>query len=563
MKLKEKKSIESFKIADQLTNYIDLMQQDYENELEWLSEEDSEKRKITIGSLYALCIEYYLKSILLTNLEFQIPSENVDLQNFINQLTEEDELKIITSEISLNELKSMLNIYYNQNHITCNSSQLNQNAKLLTLNSFKEYSHDISKMLGIKNLNNTSITYLPEEIKKYILDQIYNHLMYDTKDVQDISIDFIVNPQEFIENIIKSPNVASAFPEGRYAIFNGKVPNLEILKTICDATESAALLYQKYTGKRLIEVTSINYEEQHTNRMLIFANDNSPIYLLTTDGTIKGIIDLETNKDVYNIDSSSYFHINEEKRYGTYDLDVFQIDMLSDGILYYQNDEDINLVVSNAKRLFESTNESKVQLYQTAITKTLNPKRIAINKINLSKKIVKDAISNFIMDERANKRKNIINSFEDDKLYNTKNYEYATITEFSDEVQLEFDKVEQYFKIKHEFYLDKIMTEIDYLSQKIENNEMKPEDVEIELHKIGIPTKLDFLAKQEQKILISKLHDLDRDFQNFCNVGERNEMIKTNRPSKTGLSPERIEEGISSIDSFDLECQINNSQIQK
>lgn len=563
MKLKEKKSIESFKIADQLTNYIDLMQQDYENELEWLSEEDSEKRKITIGSLYALCIEYYLKSILLTNLEFQIPSENVDLQNFINQLTEEDELKIITSEISLNELKSMLNIYYNQNHITCNSSQLNQNAKLLTLNSFKEYSHDISKMLGIKNLNNTSITYLPEEIKKYILDQIYNHLMYDTKDVQDISIDFIVNPQEFIENIIKSPNVASAFPEGRYAIFNGKVPNLEILKTICDATESAALLYQKYTGKRLIEVTSINYEEQHTNRMLIFANDNSPIYLLTTDGTIKGIIDLETNKDVYNIDSSSYFHINEEKRYGTYDLDVFQIDMLSDGILYYQNDEDINLVVSNAKRLFESTNESKVQLYQTAITKTLNPKRIAINKINLSKKIVKDAISNFIMDERANKRKNIINLFEDDKLYNTKNYEYATITEFSDEVQLEFDKVEQYFKIKHEFYLDKIMTEIDYLSQKIENNEMKTEDVETELHKIGIPTKLDFLAKQEQKILISKLHDLDRDFQNFCNVGERNEMIKTNRTSKTGLSPERIEEGISSIDSFDLECQINNSQIQK
>lgn len=88
-------SIKSIECGNRILEMIYPILLDFEQNKERLSKMEKETYNTMLGSQFALVCEYYLKGLLIPNMQIVIPEE---LKNRIASLSEEQELMIIVSD---------------------------------------------------------------------------------------------------------------------------------------------------------------------------------------------------------------------------------------------------------------------------------------------------------------------------------------------------------------------------------------------------------------------------------------------------------------------------------
>lgn len=181
-----------------------------------------------LGSQFALICEYYLKGLLIPNMQVEIPEE---LKDKITSLSEEQELMIIVSDEEKIKADPILG------HLDRKQLRL-----LLNSNSLKSLGHSLICLLGTKTLEENKKIYLPEFIRRRIVESIKAKLIDAGAKTPEEQLkyklhistpipgtnerDWIDYGDKIIEEEVSNPSVSDAFPKGRYGIFDGFVSNV-------------------------------------------------------------------------------------------------------------------------------------------------------------------------------------------------------------------------------------------------------------------------------------------------------------------------------------------------
>lgn len=182
-----------------------------------------------LGSQLALVCEYYLKGLLIPNIQVEIPEE---LKDKITSLSQEQELMIIVSDEEKIKADPILG--------KLDKKQLRL---LLSSNSLKNIGHSLICLLGTKTLTNNKKIRLPENLRRNIIMSLKSKLHDDNAKTLKERIEFrhyIHKPiqetrgrdrvefgDKIIEDEISNASVSDAFPRGRYGIFDGFVSNVD------------------------------------------------------------------------------------------------------------------------------------------------------------------------------------------------------------------------------------------------------------------------------------------------------------------------------------------------
>ena len=240
-----------------------------------MSEEEYEDSSKKIGSKLALICEYYLKGLLLPDLDITVPDSDNDLQLIASQLTDDEKYRLIINEPTI--AKTIFDKYKNINGMS------EKRIRKLQGISVKVFSHEISKMIGTLTMDKELLSKLSPQIRKNIYREMrhYFYPLYNcgTSYTEDelkqrialSKLEFLVydNSESFIDNktnhrvlnkfkeyekILSDEKVTDAYPKSRYGHLDGYTPNNEFLLFLADAIRKSLKL--KY--KNMITITDLN-----------------------------------------------------------------------------------------------------------------------------------------------------------------------------------------------------------------------------------------------------------------------------------------------------------------
>lgn len=239
-----------------------------------MSEEEKDIQKAIIGSQLGLACEYYLKGLIIPNITIEVPEE---LEQTVGQLTEEQELMIIVSDIEKIKKDPVL------------SKLDKRQLRILSQNSIKNIGHSLIYLLGTKTFEDNKKTFLGKLTRSAIIENMRGNFF--EKEYLDSAKGFmewfeLTKPLEGkdhfskfdkkIEEEIESETVSDAFARGRYSIFEDYLPNIDILYKLVYAIREGI----KYQYPNVVEV--IRDDEETIGRYIypdseetIFVYDNS------------------------------------------------------------------------------------------------------------------------------------------------------------------------------------------------------------------------------------------------------------------------------------------------
>ena len=239
-----------------------------------MSEEEKDIQKAIIGSQLGLACEYYLKGLIIPNIKIEVPEE---LEEEVGQLTEEQELMIIVSDIEKIKKDPVL------------SKLDKRQLRLLSKDSIKNIGHSLIYLLGTKTFEDNKKTFLGKLTRSAIIENMRGNFF--EKEYLDSAKGFmewfeLTKPLEGkehfskfdkkIEEEIDSVEVSDAFARGRYSIFEDYLPNIDILYKLVYAIREGI----KYQYPNVVEV--IRDDEETVGRYIypdseetIFVYDNS------------------------------------------------------------------------------------------------------------------------------------------------------------------------------------------------------------------------------------------------------------------------------------------------
>lgn len=239
-----------------------------------MSEEEKDIQKAIIGSQLGLACEYYLKGLIIPNIKIEVPEE---LEEEVGQLTEEQELMIIVSDIEKIKKDPVL------------SKLDKRQLRLLSKDSIKNIGHSLIYLLGTKTFEDNKKTFLGKLTRSAIIENMRGNFF--EREYLDSAKGFmewfeLTKPLEGkehfskfdkkIEEEIDSVEVSDAFARGRYSIFEDYLPNIDILYKLVYAIREGI----KYQYPNVVEV--IRDDEETVGRYIypdseetIFVYDNS------------------------------------------------------------------------------------------------------------------------------------------------------------------------------------------------------------------------------------------------------------------------------------------------
>lgn len=215
--------------GNKLLDKIYPMLLEYNDNFDNLSSFEKEAYNTIIGSQFALICEYYLKGLVIPNIQVIIPEK---LKDKIGTLNEEQELMIIVSDgekISKDEDLSKLD-----------KKELRL---LLSANSLKSFGHSLISLLGTETLDDNKRIVLPNNIRKNIIDEmkkgLYNpdnktfkekyeyKINLNTPIKRDLEGRLLFIGDKIIEENLSLSSINEAFPKGRYGIFDGFISDVD------------------------------------------------------------------------------------------------------------------------------------------------------------------------------------------------------------------------------------------------------------------------------------------------------------------------------------------------
>ena len=196
---------------------------EYNENFDSLSNFEKETYNTIIGSQFALICEYYLKGLVIPNVQVIVPEE---LKDKIDTLNEEQELMIIVSDEEKIRKDPVLN--------KLDKKELRL---LLSDNSLKSFGHSLIALLGTETLGDNKKIVLPKNIRKNILTEMKNRLYgsdnqtfkerhefrnyLNTPIQRDGEGQLLFLGDKIIEEGLSLSSINDAFPKGRYGIFDG------------------------------------------------------------------------------------------------------------------------------------------------------------------------------------------------------------------------------------------------------------------------------------------------------------------------------------------------------
>ena len=155
-------SMACIECGNKLLEKIYPMLLEYNDNFDKLSNFEKETYNTILGSQFALVCEYYLKGLFIPNIKVVIPEE---LKTKIDKLTEEQELMIIVSDDEKIRKDPLL-------------SKLDRKELrlLLSINSLKSFGHSLISLLGTETFDDNKRVVLPNNIRKYILNEMKSRL---------------------------------------------------------------------------------------------------------------------------------------------------------------------------------------------------------------------------------------------------------------------------------------------------------------------------------------------------------------------------------------------------
>ena len=224
-------SMACIECGNKLLEKIYPMLLEYNDNFDKLSNFEKETYNTILGSQFALVCEYYLKGLFIPNIKVVIPEE---LKTKIDKLTEEQELMIIVSDDEKIRKDPLL-------------SKLDRKELrlLLSINSLKSFGHSLISLLGTETFDDNKRVVLPNNIRKYILNEmksrLYNPADKTFEDRQKFR-NYINTPikhateggrldfgDKIVEENLSLPSTSDAFPRGRYGIFDGFISDVDYL----------------------------------------------------------------------------------------------------------------------------------------------------------------------------------------------------------------------------------------------------------------------------------------------------------------------------------------------
>lgn len=228
---KFKSSIKSLECGNRILKIVEPIYMDFKKRKALLSEKEQEITETIIGSQLGLACEYYLKGLIIPNINISIPYE---LKDYITSLSEEQELMIIVSDEEKIKNDPVLG--------KLNKKQLRL---LMDGNSLKNIGHSLIHLLGSRTMNDNKRIYLKENVRRSIITslksklhngdaktdkEMLRFLIYLSEPIQGSRIDEdLDNADKIIEDEIAESRISDAFPKGRYGIFDGFSPNIDWL----------------------------------------------------------------------------------------------------------------------------------------------------------------------------------------------------------------------------------------------------------------------------------------------------------------------------------------------
>lgn len=224
-------SMACIECGNKLLEKIYPMLLEYNDNFDKLSNFEKETYNTILGSQFALVCEYYLKGLFIPNIKVVIPEE---LKTKIDKLTEEQELMIIVSDDEKIRKDPLL-------------SKLDRKELrlLLSINSLKSFGHSLISLLGTETFDDNKRVVLPNNIRKYILNEmksrLYNPADKTFEDRQKFR-NYINTPIKYateegrldfgdkiVEENLSLSSTSDAFPRGRYGIFDGFISDVDYL----------------------------------------------------------------------------------------------------------------------------------------------------------------------------------------------------------------------------------------------------------------------------------------------------------------------------------------------
>lgn len=252
-------STESIECGNKILEMIYPMLIEFDQNKGYLSKMEQETYNTMLGSQFALICEYYLKGLLIPNIQVEIPEE---LKDKITSLSEEQELMIIVADEEKIKTDPILG-----------KLDRKQLRLLLGSNSLKSLGHSLICLLGTKTMPENKEIHLPDNLRRHIVRSLKGKL-YDT-DIKDLEgyvkfkkniqtpingnniDDKLDNGDAIIEEEISKSSVSDAFPKGRYGIFDGFVSNIDWISELAFSIRDEI----KHQYPNLIEVFKCKREK--------------------------------------------------------------------------------------------------------------------------------------------------------------------------------------------------------------------------------------------------------------------------------------------------------------
>ena len=272
-------SIACIECGNKLLEKIYPMLLEYNDNFDKLSNFEKETYNTILGSQFALVCEYYLKGLFIPNIKVVIPEE---LKTKIDKLTEEQELMIIVSDDEKIRKDTLL-------------SKLDRKELrlLLSINSLKSFGHSLISLLGTETLDDNKRVVLPNNIRKYILEEmkrrLYNPTAKTFEDRQKFR-SYINTPIKYaseggrldfgdkiVEENLSLPSTSDAFPRGRYGIFDGFISDVDYLSSLAFSIRNNI----KHQFSNLIEIFR---SKNDSFGKFIYPDKETKIIIKDTDG---------------------------------------------------------------------------------------------------------------------------------------------------------------------------------------------------------------------------------------------------------------------------------------
>ena len=300
----ERKVESAIKCINQADNLLSIFRKKYiefqEDKKDMSLEEINDNERL-LGSQFGLICEYYLKGLLLPCIEFDIPTDAPELQVVIDNLTPEQEYKLLIGD---KDIKSELSRIYNIAPKKINKL-IEQSIKKIGGNG-----HDLSYFIGTQFLQENRKIKLPLDVRKeiykgmesYFSDKLtpksheeWKKFLIDFYVIDDVSSERTNTHEVEFETTIADSSISDAFFSGRYGHLENYIPNLEALYHLAYSIRDS--IKKQYPNA--ISITDGIFDGYNNSRGVryIFPDENSKIYVFDDKNKLTRVYTLEKADD--------------------------------------------------------------------------------------------------------------------------------------------------------------------------------------------------------------------------------------------------------------------------